>query len=306
MSVEKGRIVIASSDRVFERDVEPRRDVPVENSGQDTWGMSFPLSAVSIVSVFEIFHQIKVALTRTESNHYQVMRSINGRDYSLVHDHETTIFGIFYIDDGIAVFSATDGWWATTNTGKTWTKINSGPAAKVATTIMTDEDGEWSLVAYGTDRKFYRMVYPGGSWAEIFDSSSIWSGKWYPALVGSPVSLIAGVGPYVIRSEDLGDNWSVVQTFDESEIVKTISAAANSSMPIHLIETDTDGTHKFYWSRNDCDSVQMGETRYDSVASVRSVIPTGGENETPLFAILGKRSEDNAQSYKLISEEVDR
>lgn len=303
---ERARIILSGSDRLFEREVGPDRGVEVEGRDVETWGMSPPISGLAIVNVWEIYHRMKLVLTRTEAGHYLLYRSINARDYAQVHDHATEIFNVFYIDEGVAVFSATDGWWSTTNTGKTWSKINSGPASRAAAVIWTSEENEWAIVAVGNDKKIYRMTFPGGEWAEVFDTASIWTGKRYSAIAGSPVSIIAGVGPYVIRSENLGTDWDVVQTFSESEVVKSIVAAGHSTMPIYLIETDTDGVSKLYWSHDDGDSIQLDATRYDSVTGVAAVIPTNEPHEAPLFAILGKRAPDSSQSYKLVSERVTR
>lgn len=300
---ESARVILASSDRVFERELDIDRGVEVEGRQTERWSMSPPVPGVLILNVWEIYHRMKLMMIKTETGHYQLLRSINGRNYTLVHDHATEIFNVFYIDEGVAAFSATDGWWITTTTGRTWDVLNEGPPSKSATVIWTNEEGEWVIIAVGNDRKIYRIEYPGGAWEEVFDTRPIWAGKWYPTIVGSPISIVVGAGPHIIRSGNLGDDWENVHTLPESEVVKSITAASHSNMPVHLIETDIDGEYRFYLSHDDCDTLQLNQTRYNSVASVAAVIPTNQSVERSMFAILGRRTPESALSYKIINEE---
>jgi len=106
------------------------------------------------------------------------------KKYTLVHNHSTEIYNLFWLDDGHVLFSAADGWWATTDTGLVWNRLDlwaSSPAARNLTAVGLQE-GSWILVAYGQDHKIYRCAYPGGQWSEVFDTTAIHSDKWYPAM----------------------------------------------------------------------------------------------------------------------------
>src|SRR5690606_25009485 len=117
---------------------------------------------------------------------YNLFLSFGGK-FTLVHSHDSRIYNLFYVDDGHCLFCAEDGWWVTTNTGSTWTELDLGedPPIARALAIIGLSTGSWALVAYGEDRKIYRAVYPGGEWAEVYDTTTVWSDKWYPAIDGS-------------------------------------------------------------------------------------------------------------------------
>lgn len=306
--IERPRLTLSVSDRILEREIIPDDDPIMADGmefaakrGANVWTASSPISGVEIVNSWEIFHRIKLVLTRTEAGHFELARSINSVRFNRVHDHATEIYNVYYIDEGVAVFAATDGWWHTTSTGKTWAELAYAvPGARNMAAVQTGEV-EWALLPYSTDKKIYSMVYPfDGAGSEVFDSTSIWTGKWHPAIAGNVVCVLAGVGPYLIRSEDLGETWSVIQTFGESEIIKSITVSTRSNMPTFLIETDTDGICKFYWSEDAGDSLVLNETRFEAISDVQSVIPTSKEDEAPMFVILGKRSQDSPSEYKIV------
>ena len=54
------------------------------------------------------------------------------------------------------------------------------PVAK-AMAVIGLSTGSWALVAYAEDHRIYRAVYPGGEWDVAYDTTAIWSDKWYPA-----------------------------------------------------------------------------------------------------------------------------
>ena len=110
MSEEVSKLVIASGDRIMSRALGDE-GTPTT----DAWQVSSPIPGARIINTWQIYNNIWLALTVTENGHYCIYRTINLQKYILVHDHATRIFNIFYVDDGHVLFSADDGWWATTD-----------------------------------------------------------------------------------------------------------------------------------------------------------------------------------------------
>lgn len=291
---EKTRLTISVSDRILERNFETD---PVLQD-HDIWTSSSPLSGVVIINTWEIYHLQKIVLVVTESGHYQIFRSVNMKRFSNVHDHATEIYNIFYIDEGVALFSATDGWWSTTTAGVSWNYLDDGVGAKAVATVQI-ADGEWEIFACGVDKKIYARNYPTGTWSEVYDATILWSGKWYPAIAGGVAGILVGIGPYLIRSEDLGESWQVVQNF-EDRVVKNIIVSSRSNAPVYLVETDLDGKSQMWWTRDVGDSVTLDETRFDAVEHAQSVIPTGGDTETPKIVMFGRRTPTSDKVYDVI------
>jgi len=301
MTEEKTRLTISMGDRVFERNIETEPEM----QDSDIWGMSSPIPGAIILGTWEIYHLQKIALAATEGGHYQIFRSPDGVKFEMVHDHDTEIFNIFYIDEGVAVFSATDGWWVTVDTGLSWHPLDPGAAAfprARSVAVLPYDEGEWVIFAYGNDKKVYVRDFPAGVWEEVYDSSELWTGKWWPAIAGGIAGVLLGVGPYLVRTDDLGDSFQSIQDFSP-RVIESIVVSSQSNMPVYLIKTDHDGKHEMWWSWDVGDSVKLDETRFDVIEDAQTVVPTGTDSEMPFFVVSGRRAAVGRREYKIVRPE---
>ena len=294
-------LVLSTNERIMSCIVGGEDDIMTER-----WELSSPIPGVRIINTWQVYHLIWLALAQDEAGRYLIYRSIDLQKYALVHNHSTEIYNLFWLDDGHVLFSAADGWWATTDTGLVWNRLNlweSSPAARNLTAVGLQE-GSWTLVAYGQDHKIYTCAYQGGQWAEVFDSTAIHSGKWYPAMAGGSVAILAGAGNKLLRSLSAGaaGSWQIIREVEG--IIKSIVASNQSNRPTFLIVVESlDGSaDRFYRSYDLGDTLVADMTRVDSVSSVASITPTGTPDMSTAFAVLGKRTADTPPGYKLIQD----
>ena len=215
-----------------------------------------------------------------------------------MHTHATEIYGIFYVDDGHALFCATDGWWKTTDAGKTWAEVTLGgdyvPKARAAA-IIPLRDGYWAVVAYDQNRKIYRCEYPGGAWAEEHDTA--YTEKWYPALAGCAMGVLAGAGNQLLRSEDTGESWEALR--EVAGTIKSIVVSGQSNLPVFLITVETGETDKLFFSHDLGDSLEPYISRLGAVTSVQAVTPTGTNEIQTIFAVVGQKT-PGLPNFKII------
>lgn len=292
MTIEHTRLTVSISDRLFERDVDTDAELDC-----DTWGMSTPIPGAVIINSWEIYHRQKIILVATDTGRYQIYRTLDMKTFTKVHDHATEIYNIYYIDDGLAVFSATDGWWYTSDSGLTWTYLDAGVGARAAM-VLNYDDLDWMIFAYGIDRKIYARHYPTGSWSEVYDVGAAWSGKWSPAIAGGSPGILVGAGPYLIRSEDLGVSWQTVQDFSP-RIVKKVLSSTRSNTPVYMVEVDVDGKSEIWWTYDMGDSVTLDEIRFDVIEDAQAVIPTGQSSEVQKFVVFGRRTPESDYQHEI-------
>lgn len=301
MTDELPTLTISASDRIMTRPIEQDPESP--RYEQDQWEVSQPLPGVRIINSWQIYHKMWLTLAVTDDGKYNIVLSIGGK-FTLVHSHSSRIYNLFYVDDGHCLFCAADGWWATTNTGSTWTELDLGESPPIARSlaIIGLSTASWALVAYGEDHKIYRAIYPGGEWEEVYDTTTIWNDKWYPAIAGGPIGILAGAGSKLLRSLDAGVNWTILR--DLGSVIKSIVISNQSSTPVFAITVEpTPGSDidKIYLSYDLGDSLAEDANRAGSISSVQSVVPTGTNEVQTMFTVLGKRTADSTkQDYKII------
>ena len=175
------------------------------------------------------------------------------------------------------------------------------PVAK-AMAVIGLSTGSWALVAYAEDHRIYRAVYPGGEWDVAYDTTTVWTDKWYPAIAGGPAGILTGAGSKLLRSLDAGVNWTILR--DLGSVIKSIVISNQSSTPVFAITVEpTPGSDidKIYLSYDLGDSLAEDANRAGSISSVQSVVPTGTNEVQTMFTVLGKRTADTTkQDYKII------
>ena len=303
MEEELPRIVLAANDCVMNRAVGSSLEQETESN---LWQQSGQIPGVRIINTWQVYRNIWLVLTKTESGHYQILRSIDLQRYSLVHDHGIEIYNLFWLDDGHMIFCAIDGWWVTTDTGLTWSELTLGPLVPKARTVAAVglQENLWSLVAYGEDHKLYHSQYPGGEWAVAYDTLAIWSDKWYPAIAGGPPGILAGAGSKLLRSIQAGKAGTWQPIMDVEGIIKSIVISNQSGTPAFLIvvepTTGEDQVDRIFLTFDLGDSLQEIMNRVGTLSSVQSVIPTGTADVQTMFAVLGNRAVGGPASYKII------
>lgn len=301
MTEELATLTISASDRIMTRPIEQDPESP--RYEQDQWEVSRPLPGVRIINSWQIYHKMWLVLAVTDGGVYNIFLHMGGR-FTLVHSHSSRIYNLFYVDDGHCLFCAEDGWWGTTDTGSTWTELDLGESPPIARSlaIISLSTASWALVAYGEDHKIYRAIYPGGEWEEVYDTTTIWTDKWYPAIAGGPAGILAGAGSKLLRSLDAGVNWTILR--DLGSVIKSIVISNQSSTPVFAITVEpTPGSDidKIYLSYDLGDSLAEDANRAGSISSVQSVVPTGTNEVQTMFTVLGKRAADSTkQDYKII------
>jgi hypothetical protein len=296
MTAEVPMLVISANDRIISR--------PVVAEAEDTshqWAISSPIPGYRIINTWQIYNKIWAVLARAEGGNYNIFRSLDLHRYTLVHSHASEIYDIYYIDDGHAIFCAADGWWATTDAGVTWDEVEELTTLPTgALAVVQLEEHLWALVAYGWDRKIYYAEYPGGDFAEVYDATGV-LGKWHPAISGGPVGVLAGAGDKLLRSDDAGENFYVVQTVEGT--VKSVVVSNQSNQPVFLItvEPAAGDTDKLYWTYDLGDSLVQDLSRVGPVSSVQSVTPTGSGEPQTMFAVMGRRAAGQAASCKILT-----
>jgi len=301
MTEELPTLTISASDRLMTRVIE--QDPTSPRYEQDQWEVSQPLPGVRIINSWQIYHKMWLVLASTDDGKYEIFLFFGGK-FTLVHSHDTKIYNLFYVDDGHCLFCAEDGWWATTNTGSTWTELDLGESPPTARSVAVIglRTGSWALVAYGEDHKIYRAEYPEDGWDEVYDTTTIWTDKWYPAIAGGPAGILAGAGSKLLRSLDTGQTWTVLR--DLGSVIKSIVVSNQSTTPVFAITVEpTPGSDidKIYLSYDLGDSLTEYANRAGSISSVQSVVPTGTNEVQTMFTVLGKRTADSAkQDYKII------
>ncbi len=298
MTDETSKLVLSTSERIMYREIS-EDDALLQ---YDQWSLSNPIPGARIINSWEIYHNIWIVLAVTEEGLYCIFRSIDQKKFALVHEHDSRIYGIFYLEAGHAIFCAEDGWWKTVNTGQDWVEFASlcedMPKAR-SVAIVATAPGEWLLTAYAEDHKLYTCEYPDGEWVEAYDTTEIWTDKWYPALAGSPVGVLVGAGDKLLRS----DSWNVIQTVDG--IIKSIVVSDQSNTPVFLIEVEQadSALSKLYWTYDLGDSLVPDLNRSGAIAAVQAVYLTGTNIKQTMFAVTGKRTPDGMAAYKLITNE---
>jgi len=259
--------------------------------GWNVWQSSGPIPGVTILRIMEIYHGIQVVLTKSEAGKYAIYQTVNRRKFVKVHEHDSRIYGIFPLDMGAALFCADDGWFITINSGTTWSLFTAaGPVAEVAVVVGNISVlGYYAISAYGSDRKLYYCEYPGGVWSETLDTTTIYTGQWYPALDGAQVGLLAGAGNQLLLSQDNGKTW-VTKTVAEG-IIKSIAASDKSSAPSFLVNILSQGAvaGRLYWTHDLGDSLVPNISGVDSAVSAESVFLTGTNEKETLFAVIGHK-----------------
>lgn len=211
----------------------------------ESWWISdpFPGSVETVLDLVRVHGEYYFALCRMTDGSWTVFRSNNyGRSWSEIWTHPHEIFGFISIDWGWVVFPAADGWYETTTTGNSiLKKSDAGPASLPGKGMPVTED----RVLYHSGSKVWATEDRAESWDLSFDGTSIWSGDSSPAIAGGYSLVLAGIGPYLLRSETQGGSWEVARKLTNDRIIREIlainpsaGAAAEFVVKVELVGQD--------------------------------------------------------------------
>lgn len=337
MAEELPILVMAANNRLLSRTIG---SISPEAAEHNRWAISSPMPGVRVLQTLKTFKDMWIVLVVTEAGNYDIFWSHHLQNFTLVHSHVTRIYGIFLLDSGRAVFSAADdGWWETIDAGRTWGELGSyyavpefdepvpeyddwtyvpdlpgepdlgvivpefdswaawgEPVSEAAAFIQTPTG--WRFLAC-SNRKIHEREYPDGQWAEVYATTTYFD-KWYPAIAGGPVGILAGMGNKLLRSETGAEGtWQEIRTVDG--IIKNILISNQSATPEFLItvESYTGDLETTYITNDLGDTLRLYETRLNSRSAVQSVVPTGTNEIQTMFARTGKRSLDSPVIYSV-------
>jgi hypothetical protein len=196
-----------------------------DTTNYEKWWKSEPLpdGATSIPAEITqnewCYGQYHMAAVRMADGTYSLYRSTDyGKTWSEAKNFPGQIYTLTRIDYGWMLLNTPAGWYQSTNTGRTWTLISTGaPGCKTVVNI-----GENILIGHSGE-KIYRSEDTGVTWSQVQDCHLLSVMPWhatyhytiyntadcYPALAGVNNRVLAGAGPYLIASDDGGQNWTI-------------------------------------------------------------------------------------------------
>jgi hypothetical protein len=165
------------------------------------------------------YGQYHLATCRMNDSTYSVFRSADfGKTWTEIKNFAGQIYTLTRIDYGWMLLNTTTGWYTSTDTGLTWTLISTGaPGCKTVINI------EGNVLIGHTGDKIYRSADTGVTWTQVQDCHLLSvmpihetyhytiynSADCYPALAGVNNRVLAGAGPYLLSSDDTGQNWTL-------------------------------------------------------------------------------------------------
>lgn len=277
-------IIMSMGDRVISR------ELPNDERGIDSWAMSHPIPSEEIYIIHNIYRGIWLAVTYLNKQS-KIYRSTNKRNFKLVHTINSKIYGIFGVSLGHALVCAEEGWWIATRAGLSWqaTGWNNSPISSAAA-IIRQPNNSYNIIAYGGDAKIYSRLYPDedGEWIESYLHNTS-SGRWYPALAGGPVGVLAAAGNKLIRLTVHSETWQEVAEFNG--VIKQISISDQSEKPIFIITVDQLNSDKLYITEDLGDTIKFIKDVFDSATVISAVYPAGSGIKSTNFAVLGNKAE---------------
>jgi hypothetical protein len=181
----------------------------------------FPGDVETIYEPIHVYGQYHACIVKMIDGTYSIYRTKDmGKSWVNVYNTPDIIYTLFSIDYGWVIGSTSTGWIESkTDSGYTWTKISSF-ASGCKTVINIDDD-----ILFAHDgMSVWKSEDFAHTWKKILSASSWYSKSYYydqgskyyyydgvsaPALAGINTCILVGFGPYLVLSDDLGENWHV-------------------------------------------------------------------------------------------------
>jgi hypothetical protein len=183
------------------------------------WWKSEPLPGLvsEIVDNEWCYGQYHLAVAKMQDGTYHIFRSPDyGKTWVDVYTSASEIYTLTRIYYGYMLINNASGWYKSLDTGLHWSLVSTGaPGCK---TVINIEEN--ILVAHNGSYIF-RSTDVGAHWTTVIDCHLMvvkdyhYGGNRtlyypydvYPALAGYNNKVLAGVGPYLLMSDDAGATW---------------------------------------------------------------------------------------------------
>lgn len=204
---------------------EPRFVGTFDTASFKNWWLSNPLPGrvASIIDVDWAYGQYHVALCLMENGTYSIYRSNDyGINWQEVWNTSSRLYKVIQLDPGWLVCSASDGWYASYNSGLSWRRISDlAPGCKEAVNL-----GDDTVIAHD-GRDVWKSTDGCVTWRKVFDHRgtriNVVHGRYYtykldcdsyPALDGHGDQVLIGSGKMLFISDDRGETWNEMYNID--------------------------------------------------------------------------------------------
>lgn len=219
-----------------------------------SWWKSEPMPAgvLEIIDNEWAYGQYHVAIAKMVDGTYSILQSGDyGKSWYVRFNTSAHLLTVTRIDYGWLLVSASDGWYVSYDSGTTWAKI-SAQAPNCQTVVTMGDD---VLFAHDCSH-IWKSVNKGVNWAQVLNchdiihdsyhggtSRTTWTGTVYPALAAANGVLVAGCGPYLVVSSNLGVSWTMPWPWfwDPRTLIPWLVPHANRRI-LQIVHTDTTGT----------------------------------------------------------------
>lgn len=184
------------------------------------WWKSEPLpgSIDTVIQTVWCYAQYHLCVVKGTDGSYYIYRSADyGKTWEQRPEVWHEIYCLVRIDYGWMLMNTSEGWFSSSNTGLTWTLISTdAPNCTVVVNM-----GEDVLLAANASH-IYRSSDVGHTWQIVqncrsmkvkgfhearYISTILYNGPVYPSLAGHNGNVLAGIGPYLLLSDDSGLTW---------------------------------------------------------------------------------------------------
>jgi len=217
-----------------------------------SWWKSKPFpGAIDIIQKpIHVYGQYHVCVVKMLDGTYSIYRTKDmGKTWESVYNTVDIIYTLTAIDYGWLIGSTSTGWIESRlDSGYTWTEISSfAPGCRTVINVSDDV-----LFAHDTNYVWRSEDY-ARTWSKVLDCHNIvtylgeslshittkYTGYAPPALAGFQSRIVAGCGPHVVFSDDLGINWSF--TYELSTGAFAHWTIYNTIRVLQIIVTDVRG-----------------------------------------------------------------
>jgi hypothetical protein len=184
------------------------------------WWKSEPLpgSIDTVIQTVWCYAQYHLCVVKGTDGSYYIYRSVDyGKTWEPRPEVWREIYCLVRIDYGWMLMNTSEGWFSSTNTGLTWTLVSTD--APNCTVVVNMEE---NVLLAANSSYIYRSPDVGYTWQIVQDCKSmkvkdfhdqryvtniLYNGPVYPSLAGHNGRVLAGVGPYLLLSDDSGLTW---------------------------------------------------------------------------------------------------
>jgi hypothetical protein len=218
------------------------------------WWKSEPMpdGVLDIIDNEWAYGQYHAAIALKVDGTYSILQSPDyGKTWKEVFNTTSKLLTLTRIDYGWLLASAEDGWYASYNSAKDWSKISS-QAPNCLTVVTVGDD-----ILFAHDgNNVWKSINRGINWTNILNCHDFicyhthgsnkhltWGSQTFPALAAANGLVLAGAGPYFLASSDFGLTWNEPWCWGggRTALCPWLGEPAERRV-IQIVHTDTRGT----------------------------------------------------------------